>query len=80
MSRDARPASTCRGEVIRRCERTVASKGSVYLIVLLGLQIFLLTMALDTLLGYDPPLASASAVLSVVLAIESALFYRAMCP
>lgn len=71
-------SSESRQETPRRRERTVSSAVSVYLIVLLGLQVFLLTVALDALLGYDPPMAWASAVMSVVLAVGSFLFYRAL--
>ena len=78
MPPDTRPANLRRAEVPRRRERTVSSAVSVYLIVLLGLQIFLLTVALDALLGYDPPMAWISAGLSVLLAVGSALFYRAL--
>lgn len=70
-------SSESRREVPRRRERTVSSAVSVYLIVLLALQIFLLTIALDALLGYDPQLAWVAAALSVVLAAGSALFHRA---
>lgn len=59
-----------------RRERTVSSAVAVYIIVLLALQIFLLTVALDALLGYRPAMAWASAGLSVVLAIGSGLFFR----
>jgi ABC-type bacteriocin/lantibiotic exporter with double-glycine peptidase domain len=60
----------------RRHERTVSSAVAVYIIVLLALQIFLLTVALDALLAYDPAMAWVSAGFSVLLAISSALFYR----
>jgi hypothetical protein len=60
----------------RRRERTVSSAVAVYIIVLLALQIFLLTVALDALLGYDPAMAWVSAGFSVLLAISSMLFYR----
>lgn len=53
----------------------MSSAVSVYLIVLLGLQIFLLTVALDGLLGFDPTMAWVSAGLSVVLAVGAGLFY-----
>lgn len=74
-----RPSTTFRHrEISRRRERTVSSQVSLYLIVLLGLQVFLLTVALDALLGYRPTMAWVSAGLSVLLAIGSLLFYRAM--
>ena len=63
-------------DVRPRRHRTVSSAVAVYIIVLLSLQIFLLTVALDALLGFDPTLAWASAGLSVVLAIGAGLFYR----
>lgn len=53
-------SSESRHEAPYRRERTVSSAVSVYLIVLLGLQIFLLTVALDALLGYDPGMAWAA--------------------
>lgn len=59
-----------------RRERSVTSAVAVYLIVLLGMQIFLLTVALDGLLGYEPRLAWVSAVLNIVLAVGAGLFYR----
>ena len=71
-------SSESRREVPRRRERTVSSAVSVYLIVLLGLQVFLLTIALDGLLGYDASLAWVAAGLSVLLAAGAALFYRAL--
>ncbi len=71
-------SSESRREVPRRRERTVSSAVSVYLIVLLGLQVFLLTVALDGLLGFDPSLAWVAAGLSVLLAVGAGLFYRAL--
>lgn len=67
-----------RSEVPRRRERTVSSAVSVFLLVLLSLQVFLLTIALDAMLGYDPQMAWVAAGLSALLAAGSALFYRAM--
>lgn len=61
---------------VRRRERTVSSAVAVYIIVLLGLQIFLLTVALDALLSYNPGMAWVSALFSVLLATGSAFFYR----
>ncbi len=71
-------ASERRSEVPRRRERNVSSAVTVFLLVLLSLQVFLLTVALDALLGYDPQMAWVSAGLSAILALGSALFYRAM--
>jgi hypothetical protein len=65
-----------RSEGPRRRERTVSASVTVYLVVLLALQIFLLTVALDGLLGYDPGMAWAAAGLSIVLAIGAGLFFR----
>lgn len=48
----------------------------VYVIVLLSMQIFLLTVALDGLLGREPQLAWVSAACSAVLAVGSLLFSR----
>lgn len=61
---------------VRRRERTVSSAVAVYIIVLLALQIFLLTVALDALLSYDPAMAWVSAGFSVALAGVAAFFYR----
>lgn len=69
-------SSERRSEVPRRRERTVSSSVTVYLMVLLALQIFLLTVALDGLLGYDAGLAWVAAGLSVVLAVGAGLFFR----
>ena len=64
------------GTPVRRRERTVSSAVAVYIIVLLALQIFLLTVALDALLGYDPGMAWVSAGFSVLLAAGALAFYR----
>ena len=61
---------------MRRPQRSNSSAVMVYVIVLLSMQIFLLTVALDGLLGREPALAWVSAACSVVLAIGSILFYR----
>lgn len=61
---------------MRRGERSVASAVGVYVIVLLSLQIFLLTVALDALQGDEPGLAWVTAALSGMLAGGSILFYR----
>ena len=71
-------SSEQRSEVPRRRERTVSSAVSVFLLVFLSLQVFLLTVALDALLGYDPQMAWVAAGLSILLAVGSALFYRAL--
>jgi hypothetical protein len=61
---------------MRHGQRTVASAVGVYVIVLISLQIFLLTAALDALQDDDPGLAWVTAALSGVLATGSILFYR----
>jgi hypothetical protein len=48
----------------------------VFVVVLLSLQIFLLTVAVDALLTDDVRLAAVTAACSVVLALGSAAFYR----
>ena len=57
-------------------ERPMAGGLIVYVIVLLSLQVFLLTVALDGLLGRQPRLAWVSAGLSVLIFAGSAMFYR----
>lgn len=54
--------------------RVIASIGS-FVIVLVCLQIFLLTVGLDGLLGHDPQLAWIAAACSVVLGVGSIAFY-----
>lgn len=61
---------------MRSRERRTSSAVLVYVIVLLSMQIFLLTVALDALLAREPALAWASAACSVVLAAGSVMFYR----
>jgi hypothetical protein len=48
----------------------------VFVVVLLSLQVFLLTVAVDALLAGDASLAWVTAGLSVLLAAGSAGFYR----
>jgi hypothetical protein len=48
----------------------------VFVVVLLSLQIFLLTVGLDALLADDDRLAWVTAALSALLAAGSAAFYR----
>jgi hypothetical protein len=52
-----------------------AARG-VFVVVLLSLQIFLLTVGLDALLADDDALAWITGGLSVLLALGSAAFYR----
>lgn len=61
---------------MRARDRSTSTAVTVYLIVLLSLQIFLLTVALDGLLGGEAGLAWASAALSVALFVGSVLFSR----
>lgn len=60
----------------RRPRRSVSSAVGVFVLVLLALQVFLLTVALDAKLGDDPALAWVAAGCSVVLALGSVLFAR----
>ena len=56
--------------------RQVSSAVGVFVLVLLTLQIFLLTVAVDALLADDPGLAWVAAGCSTVLAAGSILFAR----
>lgn len=56
--------------------RAVSSAIGAYVLVILVLQVFLLTVALDALLGDDPSLAWVGAGCSVTLAIGSGLLAR----
>ncbi|MFO7281828.1 MAG: hypothetical protein C0P77_015610 [Thermoanaerobacterales bacterium] len=53
-----------------------AAAVGVYVLVLVVLQIFLLTVALDGFHGYDPGLAWAAAGVSVLLAASVAVVER----
>ena len=59
-----------------RARREVPSALGVFVVVLLSLQVFLLTVGLDALLADDDGLAWVTAGLSVLLAAGSAAFYR----
>jgi hypothetical protein len=59
-----------------RAHREVPAALGVFVVVLLSLQVFLLTVGLDALLADDDGLAWVTALLSVVLATGSAAFYR----
>ena len=61
---------------MRSRERRASSAVLVYIIVLLSMQVFLLTVALDALLAREPRLAWVSAACSAVLAAGSVMFYR----
>jgi positive regulator of sigma E activity len=57
-------------------KRKVTSAVLVYVLLLLSLQIFLVTVAAEGLLGGEPRLAWVATAVSVVLAVIAALFYR----
>lgn len=59
-----------------RGQRAVPGALGVFVVVLVSLQIFLLTVAVDGLLAGDSGLAWVTAVLSVLLAAGTAAFYR----
>jgi hypothetical protein len=62
--------------VRRPPDTRVSTALMVYVLVLLSLQLFLLAVAVEALLGDEPPLAWSAAALSAVLALGSLLFYR----
>ncbi len=59
-----------------RGRRVVPSSVGLFVVVLLSLQVFLLTIGVDALLAGDDALAWVTAALSVLLAAGSAAFYR----
>lgn len=59
-----------------RNPRVVPAALGVFVVVLLSLQVFLLTVGVDALLANDDGLAWVTAALSVLLAAGSAAFYR----
>lgn len=59
-----------------RSRREVPAALGLFVVVLLSLQVFLLTVGLDALLADDDALAWVTAGLSVLLAAGSAAFYR----
>jgi hypothetical protein len=59
-----------------RARREVPAALGVFVVVLLSLQVFLLTVAVDALHAGDTGLAWVTAALSVLLAAGSAGFYR----
>ena len=59
-----------------RARREVPAALGLFVIVLLSLQVFLLTVGLDALLADDDGLAWVTGICSVVLAAGSAAFYR----
>jgi len=56
--------------------RKVTNAVLVYVLLLLTLQIFLVTVAAEGLLGGEAALAWSATAISVVLALVAALFYR----
>jgi len=54
----------------------VTSAVMVYVLVLLSLQIFLLSVAVEGFMADDPGLAWSATAISAILAISAALFYR----
>jgi hypothetical protein len=59
-----------------RAFRQVPAAVGVFVVVLLSLQVFLLTVGLDALLADDDGLAWITAGFSLLLAAGSAAFYR----
>ena len=59
-----------------RAHREVPAAVGVFVLVLLSLQVFLLTVGVDALLADDDGLAWVTAGLSVLLAAGAAAFYR----
>jgi hypothetical protein len=61
-----------------RARRDVPAAIGVFVVVLLSLQIFLLTVGLDALLADEDGLAWTTAGLSALLAAGSVAFYRTL--
>jgi hypothetical protein len=59
-----------------RARRDVPAALGVFVLVLLALQVFLLTVGVDALLADDDALAWTTAGFSVLLFAGSAMFYR----
>ena len=59
-----------------RSQREVPGALGLFVVVLLSLQVFLLTVGVDALLADDDSLARVTAACSVLLAAGSAAFYR----
>jgi hypothetical protein len=59
-----------------RARRAVPAALGLFVVVLLSLQVFLLTVGVDALLADDDRLAWVTAGLSVLLAAGSLAFYR----
>lgn len=60
--------------------RTTSTAVLVYVIILISLQIFLITVAIEAFLTGDRSLAWATAVVSVILAIFATVFLRYLRP
>jgi hypothetical protein len=56
--------------------RRTSSAVAIYVIILVGFQVFLITVAVDAFQTHQPSLAWATAVVSVALAAGAALFLR----
>lgn len=76
MSAAEEPTPYDAGPVRPRASREVSAALGVFVVVLLSLQIFLLTVGLDAFLVDDEGLAWVTAALSVLLAAGSVGFYR----
>ena len=59
-----------------RAHREVSAAVGVFVVVLLSLQVFLLTVGIDALLADDDSLARVTAAFSLLLAAGGAAFYR----
>lgn len=71
--------TTRSGRTFERGRRT-SSAVLIYVIVLVALQVFLITVAAEALLDDDEALAWATAIISVVLAGAAAAFLRYLRP
>lgn len=71
----SRPAPTA-GPRRPRSRREVPAAVGVFVVVLLSLQVFLLTVGVDALLADDDALAWVTGGFSVLLAAGAAAFYR----
>lgn len=61
---------------VHRARREVPAALGVFVVVLLSLQVFLLTVGVDALLAGDDRLAWVTGICSTVLAAGAAGFYR----
>ncbi len=73
-SREVPPHRT--GPKRARAHREAPTAVGVFVVVLLSLQVFLLTVGLDALLADDDGLAWVTAGFSVLLGVGSVAFYR----